>query len=164
MAALSVARFIGLLLGLMWLGLYKPVYTAVVMPWTMMVAAAAGHLVSLLDAGVVVSGATLLAPASGFAITIESGCNGVEATLVLLAALLGFPLAWRARALGLLVGFTTVQLLNIGRIVSLYFLGKWDADAFRWAHLYIWPTLIMLDVLVIWLLLGQMGRRPVASV
>lgn len=147
----------------MWLGLYKPVYTALVLPWTMTVAAVSGRLVSLLDPGVVVSGATLLAPANGFAITIESGCNGVEATLVLVAALLGFPMSWRARVLGMLVGFTTVQALNIGRIVSLYFLGKWDADAFRWAHLYVWPTLIMLDVLIIWLLLGKIGRRPMAS-
>jgi len=147
----------------MWLGLYKPIYTGLVMPWTMLVASLSGGLVSLLDPGVVVSGATLLAPANGFAITIESGCNGVEATLVLLAALLGFPLAWRARLLGMLVGFATVQALNVGRIVSLYFLGKWDADAFRWAHLYVWPTLIMLDVLVIWLLLGQMGRRPAVT-
>ena len=27
-----------------------------------------------------------------------------------------------------------------------------NASAFEWAHLYVWQTLIMVDVLVVWLL------------
>jgi exosortase/archaeosortase family protein len=45
-----------------------------------------------------------------------------------------------------------VQAANILRVISLYYLGKWDKEVFDFAHLYLWQALIMLDVLVVWLL------------
>lgn len=51
-----------------------------------------------------------------------------------------------------------MQALNLVRIISLYYLGKWNIPAFgqmslfEFAHLYLWQALIMLDVLVVWLL------------
>ena len=45
-----------------------------------------------------------------------------------------------------------MQAANILRVISLYYLGKWDKQVFDFAHLYLWQALIMLDVLVVWLL------------
>ena len=45
-----------------------------------------------------------------------------------------------------------VQVANILRIISLFYLGQWRMDAFEFAHLYLWQGLIMLDVLVVWLI------------
>ncbi len=45
-----------------------------------------------------------------------------------------------------------MELLNIVRIISLFYLGQWNQDVFEWAHLYIWQALIMLDVLIVFLL------------
>jgi exosortase/archaeosortase family protein len=45
-----------------------------------------------------------------------------------------------------------VQAANVLRVTSRYHLGKWDQEAFEFAHLYLWQALIMLDVLVVWLL------------
>ena len=89
---------------------------------------------------------------NGFAVSIEAGCNGVEATLVLLAAMLAFPAPWRHKVVGLVIGVVAVQLLNILRVISLFYLGQWNYDVFEWAHLYVWQALIMLDVLVVWLI------------
>jgi exosortase H (IPTLxxWG-CTERM-specific) len=89
---------------------------------------------------------------SSFAVSIEAGCNGVEATLVLLAAMLAFPASWSRKALGLVAGIAAVQGLNIIRVISLFYLGQWNREVFEWAHLYVWQALIMLDVLIVWLL------------
>jgi hypothetical protein len=35
------------------------------------------------------------------------------------------------------------------RIISLFYLGQWNYTVFEWFHLYLWPVLIMLDVLVV---------------
>ena len=83
--------------------------------------------------------------------SIEAGCNGVEATIVLVAAMLAFPAPWKRKLLGLAVGVVAVQGLNIIRVISLFYLGQWNFDVFEWAHLYVWQALIMLDVLVVWL-------------
>ena len=71
---------------------------------------------------------------------------------MLVAAILAFPAPWRHRLAGIVVGTLAVQGLNIVRVISLFYLGQWNYDAFEWAHLYVWQALIMLDVLVVWLL------------
>ena len=88
---------------------------------------------------------------NGFAVSIEAGCNGVEATIVLLAAILAFPAPWKHKLAGLAAGIVAVQGLNVLRVISLFYLGQWDFQVFEWAHLYVWQALIMLDVLVVWL-------------
>ena len=89
---------------------------------------------------------------NGFAVAIEAGCNGVEASIVLVAAMLAFPAPWKRKLLGLAVGVVAVQGLNIVRVISLFYLGQWRLDVFEFAHLYVWQALIMLDVLIVWLL------------
>jgi exosortase H (IPTLxxWG-CTERM-specific) len=96
----------------------------------------------------------------------------VEATLVLLAAMLAFPASWARKAIGLAVGIAAVQGLNIVRVISLFYLGQWNYDVFEWAHLYVWQALIMLDVLIVWLLWvrtlprerGDRGPPPAGAV
>ena len=122
-----------------------------VIPWTNALATISAWLVTLVDPNVAASGKVLRSTANGFAVSIESGCNGVEATIVLVAAMLAFPAPWQRRLLGLAVGIVAVQGLNIIRVISLFYLGQWDLRVFEWAHLYVWQALIMLDVLVVWL-------------
>ena len=123
-----------------------------VLPWTNLIAATSAGLVTLFDPGVVATGKVLQSKANGFAVSIESGCNGVEATIVLVAAILAFPAPWKSRLIGLSVGVVAVQGLNIIRVISLFYLGQWDLAVFEWAHLYVWQALIMLDVLIVWLI------------
>jgi exosortase H (IPTLxxWG-CTERM-specific) len=123
-----------------------------IVPWTNALATISTWIVTLFDGNVEATGKIMRSTTNGFAVSIEAGCNGVEATLVLLAAMLAFPAPWRYKALGLVIGVLAVQLLNILRVVSLFYLGQWNYDVFEWAHLYVWQALIMLDVLVVWLI------------
>ena len=53
-----------------------------------------------------------------------------------------------------------VQALNIVRIISLFYLGQWNYTVFEWFHLYLWPVLIMLDVLVVFAIYLQwLGKQ-----
>jgi exosortase H (IPTLxxWG-CTERM-specific) len=146
------ATFIVVLVALFALELTPPGQAMVVQPWTAAVAAASAVLVRTFDGSAVAQGKTLYDPKSGFGITIEAGCNGVEAMLVLLAGILAYPAPWRSRLIGLAVGAVAIQALNLVRIVSLFYLGQWNYAWFEWAHLYVWQALIMLDALVVWLL------------
>jgi exosortase H (IPTLxxWG-CTERM-specific) len=122
-----------------------------VVPWTETLAQISATLVTLFDSGVEAVGKVLRSNANGFAVSIEAGCNGVEATIVLIAAMLAFPASWKHRMIGLAAGIVAVQGLNIVRVISLFYLGQWNYDVFEWAHLYVWQALIMLDVLIVWL-------------
>src|SRR4051794_41978204 len=60
-------------------------------PWTTTLARVSAALVTGFDPGVVSVGKVLRSTGNGFAVSIEAGCNGVEATIVLVAAMLAFP-------------------------------------------------------------------------
>ena len=129
-----------------------PAQNALVVPWTEGLARASAGLVTVFDSKVVSTGKTLRSTRNGFAVSIEAGCNGIEAALILIAAMLAYHAPWRHRLIGVAVGLIAVQALNIVRVVSLFYLGQWNERAFEWAHLYLWQALIMLDVLIVWLI------------
>ena len=133
--------FIACLMVLFTIELLNPVQAAVIQPFTAVLAWVAASVVLPFDDTVISSGRVLRDSVSGFAVSLEAGCNGVEASMVLL-------------------GFLAIQLLNILRIVSLFYLGQWNYDVFEWTHLYLWPVLIMLDVLLVFALYLRWLSRP----
>ena len=143
--------FIATLVTLFAAELTSPVQSIVVLPWTEALARISVGLITLFDSHVVATGKILQNTTNGFAVSIEAGCNGIEAAIVLIAAMLAFPAPWKHRAIGILAGLFAVQMLNIVRVISLFYLGQWNMTAFEWAHLYLWQALIMLDVLIVWL-------------
>jgi exosortase H (IPTLxxWG-CTERM-specific) len=144
--------------------LTSPGQAYVVDPWTSSVAKVATWLAKLFDPNVGVAGPTLYSTSNGFAVTILAGCNGLEAMIVLIAAILAYPAPWKHRLTGIVAGIAAIQVLNIVRIVSLFYIGQWNPRVFEWAHLYGWQVLIMLDVLIVWLLwLRTIPRNPPAA-
>ena len=131
--------------------LTPPVQRLVVVPWTEALVSLSAGLTTLFDSRVVASGRILQSTTNGFAVSVEAGCNGIEAAIILIAAMLAFPAPWKHRAIGILAGLAAVQLLNLVRVVTLFYLGQVSPRAFEWAHLYLWQALIMLDVVVVWL-------------
>lgn len=137
--------------------------SAFVLPFTGLIAQMSADLLQLWDPQVMAQGKIIWDRASGFAVSIEAGCNGVEAGIILISAMLAYPAPWSAKLVGILLGNLTVQTLNLIRIISLFYLGQWSETAFEWAHLYIWQALIMLDVLVVFLIWLRWIGRPQAG-
>ncbi len=159
--------FPAILLALFALELTPPGQQWFVAPWTALVAQVSIAAMKLFDPAVAAAGAMITSTKTGFSVVILAGCNGVEAMIVLVAAILAYPAPWRYRLVGMAVGIAAIQALNIVRIVSLFYLGQWNREVFEWAHLYAWQALIMLDALIVFLLwlrtLPRQARGPLAS-
>ena len=152
--------FVALLLLLFTLELTQPVQTYLVLPWTQLLTTASAALVMPFDANVISYGKVLQNTVTGQGVAVEAGCNGVEACLILAAAILAYPASWRLRGWGLLFGFLAVQCVNVLRVISLFYLVGVNPELFKFAHLYLWQALIMLDVLVVWLVwIRQVAKR-----
>jgi exosortase H (IPTLxxWG-CTERM-specific) len=152
--------FVVLLLLLFTLELTPPVQTYVVLPWTQVLTTLSAALMMPFDVNVLSYGKVLQNAVTGQGVSVEAGCNGVEACLILAAAILAYPASWRLRLWGLLLGFVAVQGVNVLRVISLYYLVGINPEWFKFAHLYLWQALIMLDVLVVWLLwIRQVAKR-----
>ncbi len=151
--------FLTLQLSLFGLNMLNWVQQHFVLPWTALLARVCAGLVTWFDASAAASGKVLWNTVSGFGVSIEPGCNGIEACIVLFAAVMAFPSGWRHKLVGLAAGFAAVQALNVVRVISLFYLGQWSKEVFDFAHEFLWQALIMLDVLVVWLLWVRAGSR-----
>ena len=146
-----VMTFLLILIALFTVEMLNPVQEHVITPFTSLLAHLSAVLILPFDNSVIAYGKVLQFKDSGFAVSIEAGCNGVEATIVLIAAICAFPGSWRARLIAIGLGFLAIQVLNIVRIISLFYLGNWNLEYLSWIHLYLWPALILLDVLVVFI-------------
>jgi len=141
-----------LLVGLFTLEILQPVERLVILPFTSLIADVSVWIVKLFDENVIATGNVIRDKLSGFGVRIERGCNGVEAIIILFSAIFAFPSPFRSKLIGIVAGFFAIQLLNLVRIISLFYLGQWNYTAFEWFHLYLWQALIILDALVVWLI------------
>lgn len=123
-----------------------------VQPFTALLATISISIIRLFDADVMAYGVIIYNSVNQFAVSIEAGCNGIEASIILFSAIMAFPRSWKSRLLGVVIGLISLHAFNIVRIISLFYLGQWNTTAFEWAHLYVWQALIMLDVFIVFLL------------
>ena len=93
--------------------------------------------------------AILSNPARGFAMEVRDGCNGVNVVVLLWAAVLAYPSNLRWKLIGLGGGLAAIQVLNLLRLVSLFYLGQYSTPIFEFAHLYLWEMLIIIDAMVV---------------
>ena len=148
------------LLALFVIELLGPVQAWVIQPFTAAIAKVSAVVLQTFDSTVEAQGIVLRNSETGAAVSIEPGCNGVEAMIVVIAAIAATPASWKQKLVGLGLGFLAIQALNMVRIISLFYLLQWNPVWFEWAHLYLWQALIMLDGLIVYLLWVQMLPAP----
>jgi len=148
------------LLSLFTLELLAITQNTLIIPWTHFLAQLSSNIVQLFDSQTIAQGVVLRDINSGFAVSIQPGCNGIEAIIVLIAAMIAYPAPLEAKIKGMIIGFIAIQLLNVIRIISLFYLGQWNQTAFEWAHKYVWQALIMLDVLIVFILWIRFMKKP----
>ena len=86
---------------------------------------------------------------SNFAIAIRRGCDAVEPTWLLCAAILAFPGLWLRKLAGMSMGIVVLQILNVLRIVTLFWIGTHFPAFFYSAHLEIWPAVFILVAILL---------------
>lgn len=122
------------------------------------------HGLVLVCGGHATRDAAILRSPGGFAVEMRDGCNAVNVTILLCSAVLAFPAPWRMKVLGLVVGSVIIQVLNIIRFISLFYLGQYSMTWFDFAHAYLWESLLVLDTMVVfWLWVNRVARFGAAT-
>jgi len=154
-----LARFAGLLVVLYVVVASHPVNDAVIVPFTAGIARAAGVVLNLFSENVSVEGTEIRSPV--FAVNIENGCNGVETALLFGSAVLAFPASWKRRLAGLALGFGAIQVINLVRVVSLFWIGTHRPALFSASHTVLWQSAVVLcGVLLFLFWASREERRP----
>jgi exosortase H (IPTLxxWG-CTERM-specific) len=105
---------------------------------------------TLLGAGAQVDGNLVTTPF--FAAEIIFECTAVYPIAMWISAVLAYPARWRPKLLGIALGVPVLMLINVVRLVSLFYVGYWWAEVFETVHLLIWQSLLVFLTLLLWLL------------
>lgn len=93
---------------------------------------------------------TLLSSDS-FAVNIVAECTPVGPLVLFIGAVIAYPAPLRAKGVGVAMGFVALTLVNLVRIMSLFWLGSAFPQYLGVAHLLVWQTAIVLFAIVLWL-------------
>lgn len=139
----------------------NPVNDRVIVPVTEAGVRLTAALLIALHEPVAVAGTVIRS--SRFALDVRNGCNGVEAMLLLAAAIIAFPATLRSRLGGLVAGCVAIQILNLVRVTSLVWLGEHHRNLFDFVHVGVWQSIVILaavSMFVFWSLKFAERRSP----
>ena len=112
-----------------------------------------GGILGLLGANVEVSGTTI--SSAIFSIEIGHECTAIVPMVLLICVVMAYPSRFRTKAICIGGGIVLLFLLNLMRVVSLYYIGIWAPRYFETAHFIVWQSLMILAVVAIWLFWAQ---------
>ncbi len=147
----------GLLIRLPWFD------RSVLLPYTSFITRLAGVIIQTIGVDAKVEGTAILH--SSFSVDIRRGCDGMEATLLLVCATLAYPFcSLRRRVLALLSGYAVIFVMNMIRVVGLFLLGyRGFMGVFDFVHTYVAQFAIVTAVMILWLFWISGDRPPKTS-
>jgi len=86
-----------------------------------------------------------------FSLDIERGCDALEPIAFFSLAVLAYPASFKKKWQALLIGSIILIVLNIIRIVSLYFIGIYFKTAFEIMHVDVWQVVFILFTMALWI-------------
>lgn len=150
---LPVLRFVGVFAGIMIV-----FYVVTAMAWyrlgvfpryLALNAQVSATILSWLGEDAASTGATVTA--KRFSLVIKEGCDAIEPSALFASAVLAFPSPWRKRLVGAAIGIAALLLINLARILTLYYVGVFWPDQFEAVHVHVWQPLFIFFALAIWL-------------
>jgi exosortase H (IPTLxxWG-CTERM-specific) len=157
-----VARFFAALIVFYVVIALNPVNDYVIVPFTELIVRTTALVLRGMHEPIDVVGTVIRT--SRFALDVHNGCNGVEAMMLLAAAMIAFPATVRSRLAGLLVTSGAIQILNLVRVSSLVWLGEHHRNVFDVVHVAVWQTIVILaavSMFVFWSL--KFAERPLKA-
>lgn len=139
----------------------RPVDRSFVTPFSGGIAAVSSRVLNLIGSDVVTTRGTMMF-SPRFAVDVKNGCNGLEAVILVVAAILSFPAPWRLRLLGAVASAVIIQAVNIVRVSSLFVIGRDHPNAFNSAHVVVWQSAMFLLSVVLFLVWSARVNRRTA--
>ena len=127
-------------------------------PYLALIARVVGGTVGLFGYDISVAETTVHAPQ--FSMEIVRGCDAIEPVATYIAAVLASPVGVWPKLPGILVGTAGLMLINLLRIVSLFFVGVYYRNAFNLIHEGVWQAAFVVLAIVFWAVWVQWATTP----
>lgn len=94
------------------------------------------------------------------ALVIERGCDAIEPSALFLAGVLAFPAAFAMKLPGMLIGTLCLMVLNLVRIISLFYVQIYYPRAFHIMHVDVWQSLFVFLAIAAWVWWALWATKP----
>jgi exosortase/archaeosortase family protein len=105
----------------------------------------AGSLLALGEPSLQVVGNRIL---GRFSIEIVKNCDAMEANILFVSAVLAFPATLWRRLVAMSAGLLVLIAANLLRICALYYIGAFAHSVFEFAHMELFPLLLVVIAVV----------------
>ncbi|MDQ3141987.1 MAG: archaeosortase/exosortase family protein [Bacteroidota bacterium] len=143
--------FIGLLI-VFYVFYYSALYTEILMPpYLNFLAGLSTKIINLFGFHAEVEADKIIS--ADFGVSIKGGCDGMEATALYLIAIVALPLiSTKHKLIGIASGLVILFMLNIVRIVGLFFAGIYWPAGFEFLHLQGGVIVFIMIAVILWLI------------
>jgi exosortase/archaeosortase family protein len=155
-----IFRFVGLFaffMGLFYVCEITPFFVDQVFPrYLRLNARASAAILNVLDEGTRVTGTSISSPR--FSVDIRHGCDALLPSALFVSAVLASPVPLLSKIPGVLAGTLFLLLMNLVRIVTLFYSGVYIPRYFERMHLEVWPAIFILVSLTLWVIWARWAR------
>ena len=88
----------------------------------------------------------------GFALKIIEECTAMFGSIVYASCTLAYPADIRKKIIGIAFGIPCLYIINMVRLVVIAFVGLLSPEMFDYVHTYLWQTIFIVFVIIIWLI------------
>jgi exosortase H (IPTLxxWG-CTERM-specific) len=86
-----------------------------------------------------------------FSMRIGHECTAIVPSVILLCAVIAYPSRIRDKLVCLAIGLPALFILNMMRVITLYYIGNYIPTYFDIAHYVVWQSVMILAVIILWL-------------
>lgn len=95
----------------------------------------------------------------GAALSIAQGCDAIQPAALFLCAVVASPVLLRKKLPALFVGTTLLLVLNLVRIITLFYTQIHVPSLFEFMHIEFWQALFIFLALLFWVIWAVWARR-----
>lgn len=95
---------------------------------------------------------------TGFGLTVAQGCDAIQPIILFFCAVLASPVALKLKLTGILIGVPLLLILNLVRIVTLFYTGLYFPKLFELMHIDIWQAAFIFLALLFWVLWARWAK------
>ena len=127
-------------------------------PYLELIASVSAGLLGILGQPTSVADTSINSP--DFSMRIVRGCDGIEPTAAFVAAVLASPVSLWAKLPGILIGTMALVVINVVRLVSLFFIGVYVPTVLDFMHFDFWQGAFIVLAICFWAIWVQWATRP----
>jgi len=102
---------------------------------------------------------------SDFNFEVTAECTSIGPTAIFISAVIAWPSTIKEKVYGVLVGAAALFIINLIRMLTLFYIGSSFSTHLDLFHYYIWQGIIVLLALGLWVFwIDKMVKRPLTVI